>query len=187
MKISVLRYFLFLLLILFPPLFFSSCLTCEKKEYTIEFTGKGSGKLTIIFYNIMSVKENGKVMTEKDFTELTSEYIEGKKIKEQYPNGNLRTCKLFEKDGVLCGKVIIYFEKPEDIKLYQYQGKGPYMMYINTMSEFYYNSNGTFMGKELPVVFWDKNLKTLTLTTTIEKPDEETISLVEEFRKWQKK
>lgn len=187
MKTDLFLKILISFILIYLLLFFSSCLTCEKKEYTIEFIGKGAGKLTIIFYNIMSVRENGRNVTEKDFTELTSDYIEGKKIREFYPKGNLRTCKLYEKDGLLCGKVIIYFEKPEDIKLYQYQGKGPYMMYLNPMTEFYHNSNGTYMGNELPVIFWEKNLKVLTLTTLIEKPDEETISLIEEFRKWQKK
>jgi len=113
---KIASYFLLLVFIGYFMFVLSSCLTCDKKEYTFEFTGKGSGKLTIIFYNIKSAKENGLDVSEKDFSELTSEYIEGNKLSEEYPNAKVRQAKIYEKDGILCGKVTIYFDKIEDVE-----------------------------------------------------------------------
>jgi len=179
--------FVFLIIAIISSLLtLTGCLCIQKKEYVFEFTEKGSGKLIITFYNIMSVKENGIDVSEKDFTELTSEYIEGNKLSQEYPNAKVRQARLFEKDGVLCGKVIVYFEKIEDVKLYQHEGKGPFMLHINNLSEYYQSSNGTYGGKDMPVVFWDKSLKELRLTTTFEEPDAEAISLLEKFKNWKK-
>ena len=166
-------------------LMLSSCLTVERKEYVFQFTDKTSGKLIITFYNIMSVAENGLDVSEKDFTELTSEYLEGNKLAQEYPDARVRNARLYEKDGKLCGKVIVYFEKPEDVKLYQHQGKGDYMLYIN-MAEYYQSSNGIYGGQNMPVVFWDRNLKELRLTTTFTPPDGKVVSLAEKFRAWKK-
>lgn len=167
----------FLLIIL------TGCLTCEKKEYVFELKADGSGKLTIIYHNIMSSKEDDMDMTEKDFTELTSDYLEGNKLQEDYPKCTIKKYKLYEKDGKLNGKVTIYFEKLEDVKIYQHQGKGHYMLSLCGFSESYYSSNGEYGEEVMPVVFWDKSLKELKLTTSVEEPSEENISLLEEYKK----
>lgn len=180
------RYHKLFIAATFSLLFFSACLTCEKKEYIFEIENKGSGKLTIIFHNIMSLKESDLDMSEKDFNELTSEYMEGNKLTETYPNAKVRNARLYEKNGVLNGKIQIYFEKLEDVKIYQHEGKGPYMLYLDLFSEIYASSNGSFGGKDMPVVFWDRSLKKLTLTTKIEEPSEKSISLLEHYKKWKK-
>jgi hypothetical protein len=168
---------------IFMLIILSGCLTCEKKEYTFEVKKDGSGKLTIVFHNIMSSMEDNVDMTEKDFTELESDYLEGKKLQEDYPNCKIRKQKLYEKNGVLNGKVIIYFDKMEDVGLYQHEGKGPYLLSLCGFSESYSISNGSYGGEKMPVVFWDKSLNKLTLTTTLDEPSEENISLLNEFKK----
>ena len=162
--------------------FFSGCLTCEKKEYIFEITGKGSGKLTIIFHNIMSLKEGDKDMSDKDFTELMSDYLEGNKMTETYPSAKVRNARLYERNGVLNGRVQVFFENLEDVKLYQHEGKGPYMLYLDLFSEIFDKSNGSFGGKDMPVVFWDRGLKKLTLTTIITEPSDQTISLLNMYK-----
>jgi len=177
---------LFIFFVFYSLFFLSSCLTCDKKEYVFEFTGKGSGKLTITFYNLKSAKENGIDVSEKDFTELTSDYIEGNKLAQEYPDAKVRQAKLFEKDGQLCGKVIVYFDQIEQVKLFQHEGKGPFMLYINNVAEYYQSSNGNYGGKDMPVVFWDKNQKILKLTTIYEQSNEASVSLLDKFRNWKK-
>ena len=59
----------------------TGCLTSEYKEYKFEFTGKNSGKLTIVYKNIMSLKDNEDLTKDeeikKDFDELINNYIDG--------------------------------------------------------------------------------------------------------------
>lgn len=171
---------------IFLLIFLSSCLTCHKKEYIFEIEGKESGKLTIVFHNIMSLKESGIDMSEKDFNELTSEYLQGNKLAEVYPNAKVRNARLYEKNGVLNGKIQVYFEKLEDVKIYQHEGKGPYMLYLDMFAEIYESSNGSFGGKDMPVVFWDRSLKKLTLITSMEEPSEKTVSLLDRYKEWKK-
>ncbi|MBT6836216.1 MAG: hypothetical protein HOA61_09240 [Bacteroidetes bacterium] len=160
----------------------SGCLTCEKKEYLFELKSDGSGKLTITYFNIMSSMEDKVDMTQKDYTELTSDYIEGNKLQEDFPNCKIKKYKLFEKDGLLNGKVTIYFKKLEDVNIYQHQGKGPYMLSLCDFSENYVSSNGSYGDEAMPVVFWEKGLKELKLTTSIDEPGEDNISLIDEHK-----
>ncbi|MBL6963666.1 MAG: hypothetical protein ISR55_07575 [Bacteroidetes bacterium] len=170
-------------LAIFILLVLSGCLTCEKKEYVFELKKDGSGKLTIIYHNIMSAMEEDLDMSEKDYTELTSEYMEGNKLQEDYPNCKIKRYKLYEQDGLLNGKVSIYFEKIEDVKLYQHQGRGHYMLSLCDYSESYVSSNGEYGDEIMPVVFWDKGLNELKLTTFIDEPGEQNMSLIDEYKK----
>ena len=99
----------------------------------------------------------------------------------------VRSKRLFEEDGVLCGEVIIDFDKLSAVGLYQYDNKSPYMFNVGTFldSETYLKSNGEFGGDIMPVVFWPKSLKTFSLTTFINEPDETTISLLGEYNNWE--
>ena len=76
-------------------LFISGCLSVEKKTYTFEFTGDNAGILTIKYYNIISVVDNGEEVIEEDFQELLNDYIEGSKAEEEYPDATLKEKRFF--------------------------------------------------------------------------------------------
>jgi hypothetical protein len=165
----------------------SGCLTVEKKEYTFELKDSNSGTLTIKFVNILSMKDDALDVSESDFEELVTNYIEGNEVELDYDGALVRSKRLFEEDGQLCGEVIIDFDDIENVGLFQYDSKSPLMFNVGSFldSETYLTSNGEFGGDVMPVVFWPKSLKTLTLTTYITDPDETTVSLVENYRNWQ--
>ena len=165
----------------------TSCLTVEKKEYTFELKDNNSGTLTIKFINIMSMMDDTTDVSQSDFDELISEYIEGSEIEKDYQDATIRGKRLFMEEGQLCGEVIIDFENLAQVGLYQYENKGPYMFSVGNFldSETFMQSNGEFGGEIMPVVFWPKSEKTLKLTTHINEPDDSTLSLASEYEKWQ--
>ncbi len=55
----------------------TGCLSTEYKEYIFEINSDGSGEGEIIFYNLVSVEDDEKDVSFKDFGELVSDYIEG--------------------------------------------------------------------------------------------------------------
>jgi len=164
----------------------SSCLTVEKKEYTFELKDNSSGMLTIKFINILSMKDDTADISEIDFNEMISGYIEGDQIEQDFPDAIIRSKKLFEENGVLCGEVIIDFNNLRNVGLFQYDSKSPYMFNIGSFleSETFLNSNGEYGGDVMPVVFWPKSLKTLKVSTYITSPDNSTVGLLTEFNKW---
>ncbi|MCF8367985.1 MAG: hypothetical protein K9G76_03010 [Bacteroidales bacterium] len=172
-----------LLLLVF---FLTACLTVEKKVYTFELKDNNSGTLTIRFVNVMSMKDDTADVSQSDFDEMIMSYIEGNQLEQDYPEALVRSKRLFEEDGVLNGEVIIDFENLKSVGLFQYESKGPYMFNVGSFldSEAYLSSNGEYGGDVMPVVFWPKSLKTLTLTTYITDPDETTISLLDEYKNW---
>ncbi len=166
----------------------TSCLTVEKKVYTFELKDSNSGTLTIKFINILSMMDDSTDISAKDYDELMSKYIDGDQINQDYENAEVKSKRLFEEDGVLCGEVIIDFSDLKSVGLFQYDTKSPYMFNVSSFleSETYLNSNGEFGGEVMPVVFWPRSLKTLTLTTYVSTPDETTVSLVAQYNKSKK-
>lgn len=164
----------------------TGCLTVEKKEYTFQLKDNNSGTLTIKFINIMSMKDDALDVSQNDFEELVTNYIEGSEIEMDYQKAIIRSKKIFEENGILCGEVIIDFKDLTSIGLYQYDSKSPLMFNVGSFldSETYLNSNGEFGGEIMPVVFWPKSLKTLTLSTYITDPDESTVGLLTEYKEW---
>lgn len=164
----------------------SSCLTVEKKEYTFEMKDNHSGTLTIKYINIISMKDDTTDVSESDFDDLISTYIEGDQIENDYKDAVVRSKRLFEEDGVLCGEVVIDFNDLKSAGLFQYDNKSPFMLNLGSLldTEFYLNSNGEFGGDVMPVVFWQKSLKTLTLMTYVNSPDETCVSLLDEYNNW---
>jgi len=167
-------------------LFLSSCLTVEKKEYTFEFTDKNAGKLTIKYINIMSTMDDTLDVSATDFDELVNTYLNGTSLEDTYPNAKVIDKRLFEENGKLCGEVIIEFKDLKDVKLYQHDPKGPYMMMVGQLmdSESYSSSNGEYGGEEFSVVFWDKSEKVLRLTTMVSEETEDCISLLPHYNDW---
>ncbi len=163
----------------------TSCLTVEKKIYTFELKDSNSGTLTIKFINILSMMDDSTDISSSDFDELKSKYIDGNQIAQDYENAVVRSKRLFEEDGTLCGEVIIDFNDLKSVGLFQYDSKSPYMFNVSSFleSETYLNSNGEFGGDVMPVVFWSKSLKTLNLTTYVTTPDETTVSLLAQYNK----
>jgi hypothetical protein len=164
----------------------TSCLTIEKKIYTFEMKDNNSGTLTIKYINIISIRDDNTDVSEADFEELISGYINGDMIENDYQGAVVRSKRLFEENGMLCGEVVIDFTDLASVGLYQYDSKSPFMFNIGSFfdSESYLSSNGEYGGEKMPVIFWPRNLKTLTLTTLTTTPDESTVSLVELYRDW---
>jgi hypothetical protein len=162
----------------------TGCLTVEKKEYTFEMKDSNSGTLTIKFINILSMKDDTADISVIDFEELITSYIEGDQVETDYENAVVRSKRLFEENGVLCGEVIIDFMDLKSVGLFQYDAKSPYMFNVSSFleSETFLTANGDYGGDIMPVVFWQKSLETLTLTTYITTPDESTVGLLSLYK-----
>jgi len=177
------------LIIILLVLVMSSCLTMEKKEYVFKFTGKNSGTLTIRYINLMSTSDDSTDLSKQDFDELINNYINGDQIKQEYPTATNIRKQLFELNGQLYAEVVMDFQNLESAKLYQYDVNSPFMLCLTTEedTENFVESNGTYGGKNMPVVFWNKEQKELRVTTSITQPDQSTKSLAEPYREWKKK
>ena len=164
----------------------SSCLTVEKKEYSFKLTGKESGTLTIKYINIMSIMDEETDVSEDDFNELITSYIEGDEIEKSYPDAKNIKKKLYEENGKLCGEVTLEFENLKDVGLYVHNKKAPLMYYLSggLGMETFEKSNGEYGGEVMPVVFWNNKQKDLSVVTVVTEPDETTVSLLEQYKKW---
>lgn len=167
----------------------SSCLTVEKKEYTFELTDKTAGRLTIKYINIMADLGDDEVDGNADFTELINNYIEGESLKEEFPNAKIISKEIFEENGVLNGKVVVEFSDLNAVKLFKYNKSCPYIYFFgggNLSTETYTSSNGEKAPDYISAAIWDKKSKLLTLTTNVTTPTEKTISLLPNFKEWEK-
>jgi len=166
----------------------TSCLTCEKKEYSIEFTGKGAGKFTIKYLNIMSKKDKEDLTAEDeakaDYQEILEKYIGGDEVEKGFPDAKMVEKKLYEEDGKLCGKISFTFTDVSQVKVYKYDKDSPYQYYMSSLgSETYFSSNGSKSPDFFPVINWDKSAKVMNLTTTVNEPTKETTSLLSYWKK----
>lgn len=178
---------------MFAVLFFTGCLTCEYKEYKFEFTGKNSGTLTIKYKNIISQKDDKELTAreevESDYRELIDKYILGTSIEEEYPEAKVLSKKLYEENNQLCAEVVLSFEDISNVNIYKIDKKSPFMLNLGSQSymglqiENYFDSNGDLGPAYFPVVMWSSKSKILELTTTITTPDEESISLLNTWKK----
>lgn len=164
----------------------SGCLTVEQKEYTFEFTGKNSGVLIIKYINIYSEMDDSVDVSEVDFDQLINKYLNGHEIENLYPAATNVRKRIFEENGRLCGEVKMDFNDITAVKLFQLNKKSPIMFNISGLidTESFVESNGTYGGENMPVVFWDKKLKKLTLTTSLGSPNESSISLLKNYKWW---
>ena len=174
---------LFLIVVL--SIMITGCLTVEKKEYTFQMKDNNSGTLTIKFINLISMMDDTTDVSGADYVELMNSYINGSQIESDYENAIVRSKRLFEENGVLCGEVIVDFTDLTSVGLYQYEAKGPYMLNVGSFleGETFLNSNGDYGGDVMPVVFWPKGNETLTLTTYVTTPDETTVGLLSHYKK----
>ena len=180
---------LFLAALILPlVLFISGCLTVEYKKYKFEFTGENSGILTIKYINILSVMDDTLDVSDQDFYELVTTYLEGDQIEQEFPEALIKSKRIFEENGQLCGEVVIEFNDLEQARLFRLNDQGPYMycLVCSSTTETYDQSNGTFGGDVMPVVFWREDLKVLELMSLVSVPDETTVSLLDDFKEWEK-
>jgi len=178
-----------IIFIAFIAIALSSCLTVEKKEYTFQLTGKTTGILTIKYINIMADLEEDDVDANADFTELTTNYLDGQSLKEEFPNANIVSKELFEENGVLNGKVVIEFSTFDAVKLFKYNKSCPYIYFFgggNLSTETYLTSNGEKSPEYISAAIWNKKNKLLTLSTRVSTPNEKTISLLPYYTEWKK-
>lgn len=179
-------------IVLIATYFLSSCLTCETKDYTIELNGKGGGKFSIKYNNIMSKKDKEEMTKEeeitKDFEELNEKYMAGTEVEKLFPDAKLIEKKLYKENGKLNGIVVFEFTALPQVKVYQYDKNSPYQYYLSSLSsESFSSSNGTQAPDFMPVVNWDKSAKKLMLTTKVtEASEESTTSLLSLWEKSKK-
>ena len=166
-----------LALILLPLFAFvaSGCLTAERKEliFTVKPDGSGSGRIT--FYNIMSVEEEGKDASLGDYTELINRYLKGTKFEDFYPLYMNLKKRLYEENGRLNGELTFDFGHYEDVGLYRYQDKGPWMYFIGVKSDFgverYDTSTGTVPSEQMPLVFWPEGTTEFRISSRYDNTD----------------
>lgn len=163
----------------------TSCLTVEKKEYTFQFTGINSGKLTIKYINIFASSIDSSSQLADDYKDLKSTYIDGEKIELDYPGASNIRKRLFEENGQLCAEVTMDFADLASVRLYQYDKKSPFMFCVNTAfdTETYQESSGQYGSESMPVVFFDAESKVLRLTTKVSAPDSLSVSLLSEWKR----
>ncbi len=170
----------------FSVLVFSGCLTTEHKEYRLKIKKDGSGTAVIKHVNILSQKDEGKDQSFKDFAELVTDYIDGNKLQDDYPDAKIISKKLFEENNQLMGEFEMEFNGIGTFKLYKFDEDSPYMFYVDSFSETYVESNGTYNPDVMPIIFWDKNTTDFYIKTRVTDLTDDTshVSLVEQYRKW---
>jgi hypothetical protein len=167
----------------------SSCLKCEKKTYTWNFTGANSGTLTVTWTNIMSEvdydSEDSTPEDQKnsDYNDLISRFIDGTEAENEFPNAKFVSKRLFEKDGVLCGEAVFEFTDISQVKIYKYDKAAPMMFYTTDTIMF---SNGTKGPAYMPVVIWENNQKAPWVTTSISATEGESLLAIWKSEKLEK-
>jgi hypothetical protein len=183
MKKIILNSTLFLLVIVL----FNGCLTVERKEYNVTLTGANSGKAVIKYINIVSTKDEDRDVSMKDFAELITDYVEGKKLEDEYPNVRNMKKRLFEENGVLCGELTFDFDSLSSVKIFKYDKDSPFMLVKDNFSNETLNEyNGEMIDEKLPVVFWNKNTKNFTWSTTVSSDISNAVSLLSQYQNWEK-
>ena len=79
------------------------------------------------------------------------------------------------------------FDDITQFKFYKYKDEGPWCFYLVSFSmtgpsEVYFSSNGTYGGDNMPVVFWDGNVKEFKFKTSVTAPGQNTLSFLEMWR-----
>jgi hypothetical protein len=181
------KHFLLLLLVS-CVLVFPGCLTCDIVTYVFTMTSGNSGTVKMSYRNITSSE-----CSEQDFINFFDTIINGNGIEKNWPAVTNIRKNFFEENGKLNADITMDFSSPDQVGLYQYKGTGPLMFMYWTapfigLNGHYLESNGTFGGEKMPVVFWEPKQKELTLSVqipdTLQPIDEgqEVNCLVEKFR-----
>lgn len=156
----------------------SSCLKCEKKTYTWNFTGPNSGTLTVKYVNILSEvdyedEENTPDdQITADYNDLISRFIEGTEAEDDFPDAKFVSKRLFEQDGSLCGEIVFEFTDISQAKLFKYDKTAP-LMYYSSDSVLY--TDGNRGPSYMPVVMWENNANKIVVTNHISTAEGESL------------
>ncbi len=166
----------------------TGCLSTEYKEYIFEINSDGSGEGEIIFYNLVSVEDDEKDVSFKDFGELVSDYIEGTNFENDNPNYLVTKKELLEKDSILVGRVEFTFTNINDIGFFKSEDCdcSPLMYFMGDFGETYSESNGNYLGeeKDFPVIIWQSNADEIYIKTVVQDDLTGTHSLLKLFHTW---
>ncbi|MCC7438520.1 MAG: hypothetical protein IT211_08480 [Armatimonadetes bacterium] len=163
------------------------CLLAERKTYQFTINPDGSGSGIITFFNLMSVEEESEDVSVKDFTDLKERYLKGTEFEDQRPGLTNVKKRLYEDNNVLCGELTFDFASYEDVGLYRFEGKGPFMYFTRPGDfnpEIYKYSNGTYGGESMPVVFWPEGTTTIRMESIFNKPERKATSLLGLYKRF---
>jgi hypothetical protein len=178
------------MLIVFSLMFINltGCLSAEYKEYILKFNADGSGEGEIIFYNLVSVEDDEKDDSFKDFGELVSDYIEGTNFENDNPNYQVTNKELIEKDSILVGRVEFAFTNFRDIGFFKSEDCdcSPLMYYMGNFGESYSKSNGNYLGeeKDFPVIIWQSDADEIYIKTVVQEDLTGAHSLLKLYHTW---
>ncbi|MFQ5799868.1 MAG: hypothetical protein ACE5H0_14415 [Bacteroidota bacterium] len=165
----------------------TGCLFVELKEYRFTPTDGNSGSGSITFTNVRSTDEDTMDTTEGDFAAMISDYYEGTQLETENPAFKNIQKTLYEKDGLLVAEITFTFDGLDAVKLYRYDQDSPYMYYLGGDafdSEELVETNGTYGGENMPLIFWPKNKKSFYFKTRLATSLEGTRSLLPRYREW---
>ncbi|MEP7220196.1 MAG: hypothetical protein ABI876_14830 [Bacteroidota bacterium] len=166
----------------------SGCLTAEYKESIYRVRPDGSGSGVITYYNVTSSLEEGKDNSVHDYNDLVSKYIKGTKFEDNYPLLLNLKKRLVEREGKLVGEITFDFAHYEDVGLYRYQDKGPWMYFIGSTSEIaverFDSSNGAGPTSQMPVVFWPDTTMEFRLIDRFDNAGQKSLSLLALYKKF---
>ena len=165
----------------------SGCLTVENKEYHIKLRSDHSGEATIKFINIMSEADDSVDISKDDFQQLVEFYLHGTQIEKDNPGFHNARKRLYEEDGVLVGELTLTFDSLSVLRLFKLDKDSPFMYFVGNplSSERFVESNGTYGGEWMPVVFWPKEAHELYVKTKVVSEVSHHRSLLENFKEWQ--
>jgi hypothetical protein len=166
----------------------TGCLSTEYKEYIFKINPDGSGEGEIFFYNLVSVEDDEKDDSFKDFGELVSDYIEGTNFENDNPTYQVTNKELFEKDSILVGRVEFAFTNINDIGFFKSEDCecSPLMYYMGDFGETYSESNGNYLGdeKDFPVIIWQSDADEIYIKTVVQEDLTGTHSLLKLYHTW---
>jgi hypothetical protein len=166
----------------------TGCLSTEYKEYIFNIKSDGSGDGEIIFYNLVSVEDDEKDDSIKDFGELISDYIEGTNFEDDNPNYRVTNKELFETDSTLAGRVEFEFNNFREIGFYKSENCdcSPLMYFLGDFGETYSESNGNYLGEEndFPVIVWQSDTDEIYIKNSVQDDLTGTHSLLNLYRTW---
>ncbi len=186
-----LRSAAFVLLLLCSSLL-TGCLTAEFKDIRLKLNTDGkSGTGVMLFSGISSSPGDTLDVSAEDFRSLIDEYYLGKKIENE--NKGMKNVKkrLFMQNGTLIGEVSFEFNDLAELGITRHNDSGPYMYYTVADGFFtsgqYEESNGTYGGEKLPLVFWEPTTRDFHIKMALSTPQEVRKPLASLFEDWQKK
>ena len=166
----------------------TGCLSTEYKEYIFKINPDGSGEGEIFFYNLVSVEDDEKDDSFKDFGELVSDYIQGTNFENDNSNYQVTNKELFEKDSILVCRVELAFTNINDIGFFKSEDCecSPLMYYMGNFGETYSESNGNYLGeeKDFTVIIWQSDANEIYIKTIVQEDLTGTHSLLKLYHTW---